>query len=576
MPTTILKPYYFMFRNRFRFKTALRNTMRRDLLVLLVTLIIMLCIFLGFVMILHTLEDYPLVREIIPRKIIELMFYAFFFLLLVSNTIAATGNIYTAQNMDLFLSTPTSNIQLYVAKLCEMLVETSLMFVIFIVPVGCAYEYTLDLYPGLVMGSLTVVIPFLLIPAGISVPLATGFVKFASVVWRRGYFLFLCIVAIGTYALLSLLSLLQQVQLQRGGVNAIVQIIGFFDNPNPTWLPSRWVVDLLTYYVTGSVDNAGLKLLLLWTCALGSLALGYLTFDLFVVSVRSVADMHKRPAANGNPRTEEHDIFRAIFENLYLRLPINVQFRAIMLKDLTSMVRDRAQSLSLVLYLGIALVALVLLQFMSSALDLAVIAQQSWWAFLASCNILFTGFVITALMTRLVYPSISLEGKSFWILIVAPIDLQKLISAKYWCWLPLVALIATALLAAGVLAIHATPALILGSVFVGICLSIGCTGLAIGIGAIFASFEWESPTQIATGFGTLVLLLSSLALVLLTFAPASALMFLCAVPQTRAIVGEHLAPFAAVGLGLLILLVNMAVSYYSCKKGIESLAARNI
>ncbi|HQH28302.1 MAG TPA: hypothetical protein PLP17_12965, partial [Oligoflexia bacterium] len=343
---------------------------------------------------------------------------------------------------------------------------------------------------------------------------------------------------------------------------------------NPVWLPSRWAADILGYYVTGQSANAGLEITLLWSCAFGSLALGYLAFDYFLLPVRSLAGMHHRPNENGMMKRRKRDIFRTLFEFVYHRVPLDEQFRAIILKDLTSVVRDRAQALQLLIYLGIAVVALVILEFMSSALNLSFIGQRSWWAFLASCNVLFTGFVITALMTRLVYPSISLEGKAFWIMITAPIDMERLIKAKFLCWLPFIMFIASVLLVSGVVAIYATWELMLASVLVGLCLSIGCTGLAVGIGSIFASFEWESPTQIATGFGTLVLLLASLALVVIIFMPASTLMFMCTILEPRAVVGEMLAPFGKAMMVLLIFLINFLVASFSCRKGVESLSLR--
>jgi len=45
MPTKVLQPYYMMFRNRFRFKEQSRNSVRRDVLMIVVTLIIRFSIF---------------------------------------------------------------------------------------------------------------------------------------------------------------------------------------------------------------------------------------------------------------------------------------------------------------------------------------------------------------------------------------------------------------------------------------------------------------------------------------------------------------------------------------------------
>ena len=233
--------------------------------------------------------------------------------------------------------------------------------------------------------------------------------------------------------------------------------------------------------------------------------------------------------------------------------------------------RDRAQSLQLLMYLGIALAYLIIIKFMSTALTLNPWGMYSWWAFLVSINTLFAGFIITAVMTRLVYPSISLEGKAFWILMSAPLRLRKLIRAKFWCWLPISITVAITLLLSGVFVVYPKTLIILATIYIGVFLSIGCTGLAIGIGAMFASFEWESPNQIAAGFGTLVLLLASLSLVVFCFAPASALYFIMIIPWNWEIFGGRLLAATIFSLAM-IPFANILTASWAFRRGAAALA----
>lgn len=571
MPTTILRPYYLTFRNRFKARDRSKHAGKRDLLLLFVLIIIMACIFVGCTLVLRSLAFDSALRIIVPVKILGLLFYAFFVLLLISNTVACVGNIYNAQNMNLLLTTPTSNVRLFFAKLFESIFETSLMFIVFLSPVALSYAYCLDLKPGFFLGSTLILIPFLLIPSGIAVVLSTFFVQFASVVWKRGLFLVFCVLGIAVWALLSLVHLLGQVQLQRGGTNAIVQLVGLFDNPNPLWLPSRWASDLISYFITGQANGVPLKLSLLVMTAIGTTSVGFLIFDRFLLTVRSTASTSHLVEDGETHHAKKADSVRRLLEGFYNRLPLEQQTRAIVLKDLTSMIRDRAQSLQLLMYLGIAAVYIVIIKFMSAALHLAPVALQAWWAFLASINILFAGFIITAVMTRLVYPSISLEGKAFWVLVTGPIELRKLIEAKVSCWRPLTIIIATTLLLAGVFVINPAPAVVFCTIYIGICMSIGATALAVGIGSMFASFEWESPNQISAGFGTLVLLLGSLTLVVVTLIPASVMTFITMVPAFRAKIGSGWWQLTLAVCSVLVLGINVWVGRWIEKKGAESL-----
>lgn len=576
MPQVILRPYYLAFRNRFKARDRSKHATKRDLLLLIVTLIIMSCIFLGTVMILRSLAFNKVLEVVIPVKILGLLFYAFFVLLLISNTVACIGNIYNAQNMNLLLYTPISSLRLYFAKLFETLIETSLMFVVFLFPVGLAYVFTLDVRPGFLLSSAAIALPFLLIPTGIAMVIGTMFVRFASVVWRRGVFLLACIAGMGAWALYSLISLLKEIEFRSGGGNAIIQMIGLFDNPNPIWLPSRWASDLISFFILGQVDAGETKILLLASSAIGSVALGYLVFDSFALSVRSSANVneHVEEEQRSDGKNAGTDSVRGLLENLYNRLPVDQQTRAIMLKDMTSLMRDRAQALQLLMYLGFTIVYLTIINFMSAALGLAPVAMQAWWAFLASINILFAGFILTAVMTRLVYPSISLEGKAFWILVTGPIDLRQLIQAKVTCWFPLSAFVAVTLLLAGIFMINPSFVLVLSAVYVGICMAIGCTSLAVGIGSMFASFEWESPNQISAGFGTLLLLLGSLSLVLLTLAPASLMTFLIMIPNLRVKFGPGIWQGAFVICTVLTLVLNVSIGRWVANKGADSLQAQ--
>ena len=576
MPATILRPYALMFRNHYRKATDSWQGIKRDLLIFFVTFLIILCIYWGFRMILLSLQNDVLFREIIPSKLIELLLFSFFALQIVSSAIAAVGNIYTANNMSLFLAAPVSNTRLYFAKLLEILFETTFMFILFGCPVVVAYERTLPMKPGFALAAFLVVLPFSLIPAGIGIAFATLFVRLAALLWRRGLFLFIAIAAMLAWGVRSLLQILNEVQLERGGSNAIVQMIGLFENPNPWWSPSRWCSDLLSYFITGQVEFAALKIGLLVLTSAASLALGFLAFDTFMLSVRSLAGAQEKADHERGASRASADPVRKILELFALPLPLDQQTRAIMLKDLTSLARDRAQSLQMLMYLGIALSYLMIIKFMGAAMNLEPIALQVWWSVLAGINVLFAGFIVTALMTRLVYPSISLEGKAFWILVSAPIHIRRLILAKFWCWLPLTICISSSLLIAGAMIVYPTPLVVGMTLFIGLCMSIGCTGLATGIGSMFASFEWESPSQISAGFGTLVLLLTSLVLVIVTSVPATALSFLAITPVARNLIGPWWT-FAAMVFGMsLVLGINVAVAMAACSRGARSLTAKTI
>lgn len=522
-------------------------------------------------MILNAVDD-ELFRELIPGKLLELICYAFFILQFVGAIIAFIGNIYHSDSMNLHLSTPISIDRLYCSKFAETFYETTFMFTVFTLPIGIAYIQVLELPISFLFIGIVAIIPFLIIPNSLGFIVATIITYFTSIIWRRGFILIIAIAMVSIWLLAKLISILNEVKLEHGGGNAIVDLIGLFDNPNPTWLPSNWLAGILTSYIYQGSYPTALSLLLLWIGALGAFAASYLVFDFFMLSVRSRSFSHDGGRFSGSSLAQS-DLTRRIIERVYLSLPLEQAMRAIMLKDMTTLFRDKSQSLKLVMYLGIAASYLILLKFMSSAQNLNIYGMSAWWAFLGGINALFGGFILTALMTRLVYPSISLEGKAFWIMNSAPIALKDLLKAKFICWLPLSMTISISLLLAGILIIAPSPAAIFSTIIIAIFLSFGCTALAIGTGAVFAKFEWESANQISSGLGTLVLFFCSLVFVVIVSLCSTSAYLAIIPPWSWSKYWQYLLATIASSF-IVVALCTSILSRKSLSKGAKSLAEK--
>jgi len=530
MPATILRPFYLTLKNRLTCPKSSEYNRKRDLILLGMTGVIILCIYMVAVMILNTVKSNELYLAIVPTKLVELTFYLFFLTLIFSNTVATIGSIYSARNMDLLLTLPISPLRLYLAKASEILFESSSMLIMFSIPVSLAFSNTLDISYSFFFLVFATSIPMIIAPIGISILLGTLFVRFASMVWKRGTFLAIVAIVVGAYMATSIFNSLNGVGVGQGA-QAMMNLIALFDNPNPVWLPSRWSSDLVAGMLGTPLENPGVRWQLLIATSIGSLALGYLVFDYAMLDTRSAAFSDAKTESElEEVVAPKSDFIRRAMEWIFSVLPITQQNRSIILKDLSSLIRDRSQSLQLLLFVAISSVYLVVFRFMCLSMEMGEVAAQLWKATLASFNILFTGFLLTAVMTRLIFPSVSLEGKSFWILQSSPIDLRGLLLSKFYCWFPFALFLSLFLLLTGGLALGMGWVEMVNTAFTGACMAFGCTGLAIGMGAYFSSFDWESPNQLSTGLGTLALFGASLLLVVLVTIPATASTLLLAVP----------------------------------------------
>lgn len=116
---------------------------------------------------------------------------------------------------------------------------------------------------------------------------------------------------------------------------------------------------------------------------------------------------------------------------------------------------------------------------------------------------------LATLTTRFVFPQLSLEGRRLWILGMAPIGLKRILWQKFA--LSSMASMAVTFLLTMISCsmLRVAPAIYAMSLGTVLFASLGLSGLAVGLGAIYPDFSQESSARIVSGFGgTLCLLLS--------------------------------------------------------------------
>ena len=193
---------------------------------------------------------------------------------------------------------------------------------------------------------------------------------------------------------------------------------------------------------------------------------------------------------------------------------------------------------------------------------------------LAVANLGLGSCVISAIATRLVFPSVSLEGKCFDLLRSAPLGLAQLLRYKFLVWLLPVTAIALVVLVSGSLAIFVPLDAILATAFIAICLSISIVGLAIGIGGVYAEFDWDSPSQIATNYGSLVFMFFATVCIFISLIPAAVLLVFTIVPSLQEQVDSHSYLTIVVSAAALCLLINTAIARHALAAGEKSLSKK--
>jgi ABC-2 type transport system permease protein len=183
--------------------------------------------------------------------------------------------------------------------------------------------------------------------------------------------------------------------------------------------------------------------------------------------------------------------------------------RLIVAKDLKSFFRDPVQWSQFLIFFG--LLAIYFLNLRTFAYEDRDIF---WKNLIAQMNLLATSLTLATFASRFIYPQLSLEGKRFWVIGMAPMEREKILFGKLALSFMCTLLISETLIALSsvMLKTPATLAILHAVALFGICL--GLSGLSVGLGAIYPSFSEDNPSKIVSGFGGTLNLVMSLVFVL--------------------------------------------------------------
>jgi ABC-2 type transport system permease protein len=334
------------------------------------------------------------------------------------------------------------------------------------------------------------------------------------------------------------------------GFRSLVEFIAILRGPTSPMLPSEWVQRTLMGWLTWDFD--ALPLYLLWSTAAAFVVLGALLH-------RSLYARGFSQAQEGAQRIVKSRATRAAHGRTLW--PFGVRRRELVLKELRIFFRDTTQWSQLIL-LGVLLVVYVVnIRFLPLSGEGVTFFIVNLVPFL---NLALAGFVLASIAARFLFPGVSLEGRSWWLVRSSPMAMQDLLWAKFWVGtLPLLVL---ALAIVGV-----TNALLQVSIFMFVVsvgtitlMTFAIAGLAVGFGTLYPRFETENAAQIPTSFGGLMFMMTSVCLIgailVLEARPVylylSARSFRTAADPTQMILGFALA--AALCLAATFLPLRMA------------------
>ena len=178
----------------------------------------------------------------------------------------------------------------------------------------------------------------------------------------------------------------------------------------------------------------------------------------------------------------------------WLLRPFHRQTQAMIGKEVRTLTRDVAQWSQL--FLMIALLFLYLYN-----VRMLPLGGDARAPIIAYANLGMAGFIISAICLRFAYPSISSEGKAFWILQTAPVSYRRLLISKVVVYtIPLTALSLMLTVFANLI-MHAGAVVWVFTLIGASLLAATLVSLGVGLGALSPNFAAENPLQVGLSLG---------------------------------------------------------------------------
>lgn len=554
---TLIRPVALGAINRVRFAKNRSQVMVRDFVLLVLGLGLATATYKGTIWMLLKLKDVFEVAYVPPTLPLALILLALFIMLIISNVISVAGLFYLSSDLDLLLSTPVRRWNLFLDRLIIACISTSALSLIFLIPVLIGYAQFLQVDWSVIWIGAIALLPYFAVPTALAFFISTALSVFVPIKRSRillGVLIISLLVLV--VSVIELARLMATSGTESGSLNQLVSIFSF---AKQSWLPSVWVYEILTSTTGFSEANIIPRFVLLYSSALALLSGAYLIFR----------GLHLRAySALGNQKASSQYREGWISRNIRERLHGSIrQSASVAVKDLTLLSRDMSQLFQGILLFGIYLIYIYNLRVYIGIHALGI--MNHWWRnFIFVSNFCVSAFIVSALCTRFVFPSISLEGRSFSaVLAAAPLTIEKLVKGKFWFWYVVVSLVHLTVSVGAAVVSDTSWITMLTTLVASPILCYGLVGLAIGFGAQFHRFDWESTSQLAVGFGNIAFMIVGAGLILFSMLPIWALVFMIGMVQS-------LDGILAIFMGALLLwALNIFVAKTSLKHGIAALEA---
>jgi ABC-2 type transport system permease protein len=530
-----------------------------NLLAIFLTALLMIGLYYGAA---NTLREIQ--RNSTYSNVTNTLLYGFsiglFALIFFSSAVTSLGALFMGRDIDLLLASPLAHVSLLRGKAFEVFLSTTWMILVFSIPPYIAFGQHLG--AGLsfyAVGPIFVCLYLLL--AALS-GMIGAIVCASALPARTGRNIFVALFVFVVGALVAAVNGSSNLTVYGRFIQASNHPFASTIIDHPA-LPSSWLCSALLGLTSEPLALQLVPLVLL----AGAITLAWylLRATFYTLYPRGYDRLHTKPQAyflfsrSGKARRR------------FLSIRASQTMRSLATRELFSFGRDITHSIQLALFLTFCVLYFFNFQNISPPVHVGTWTLRAWDLIAVVSFIALSSLIMLSICSRFVFPSVSLEGSSVWILQVAPITPSAILRAKYLTWFIPTALICVVLFASAGLALALEPICVLALAAAACIVSHGLVALGVGLGARFCRFDWEHPAELSATWGSMLFLLVGLVTLALGFVPLCGT-FACYIffPDLFETGSAQLTLFSA-GLGAL-LLINLIIGKIALKIGASALS----
>jgi ABC-2 type transport system permease protein len=458
------------------------------------------------------------------RNLLAMVFLVACVVLFSSSMTAAIGAFFSDLDLDLYHAAPRAKLRIALSRWSKTLVQSAAIVFIFLIPLFIAFAQQYKLPRIFYLAAVLNLFLLLTIPVGLACTAILMLVRWFPV--RHVHQI------VATIAMLVLTVVVIAFRMSRPErffadihTDDVVRVLQKIELPSMSIYPSTALADLMTQRLPFAIaPRIAVTAAIVFALFVIVARLTY--FRAFVRARESMA-----PVALGSAFATR------VIDRLLARF--DLQTRALVAKEVRTLARDVAQWSQLFLMAALLFIYLYNIRMLPLGGDARA-------TIVAYANLGMAGFVIAAICLRFAYPSVSSEGKAFWLVRSAPMSYRRFLAVKVAVYsIPLTLLAILLTVFANV--ILGAGAVVWAFTLIGASmLAVTLVSLGVGLGSLSPNFDAENPLQVGLSLGGFAYMAISLGYI-------GAIMLLMARPVMRYFLWKFLAitdETSAAGIGL--------------------------